>query len=86
MNAVGQKTVSADAVVQDRDRSRRSIGLQAPCQHVRPAVVAVGGGAVSVRDRVAQRNDSGSLRGRGNVHAGDEVPVLDLLGIGQIGS
>src|SRR6516225_4505479 len=53
--AIEQKTVPADAFVQNSDRSRRRIGLQALGEQIRPSVISVGGGTMAVGDGVTER-------------------------------
>ncbi len=84
--AVAQEAVAADARVQHAHRVGRGRRLQAAGQHVRPPVVAIGGGSASVRDGVAEDHDGARPCGREHVDAGEDVPVIDRHGVGQSGS
>jgi hypothetical protein len=77
--------ISADALVGDPDVARGGRGLETLRQDVGPAIVPVGGCAVSVGDGVAEDHDGGGC-GRGeHVDCGDLIPVVDVLRIEEIG-
>jgi hypothetical protein len=55
--AVGQKVIASYALVGNADIARGGRGLKAGGEYVGPTVIAVGGGAVSVGDGVAESDD-----------------------------
>ena len=59
--------------------------LEASGEDVGPAVVSVGGGAVAVGDGVTEGDDGGGAGGGEDVDRGDEVPVIDVMGISKFG-
>jgi hypothetical protein len=71
---VEQQPVAADAGVEHAQIARGRIGLQPRHQHVGPALVAVGGDAIAVGDRIAEdRHRAGA--GGVDFDAADHVPA-----------
>ena len=92
--AVGEEVIAADASVGDANVGSRVLGLgcrgwgrglEAGGEDVGPAVVAVGGCAVSVGDGVAE-GDYCSRRGDSqDINGGDLVPVVNVFGRVEFG-
>ena len=71
---VAQHAIAADPVVDERQpRSGGEPGRE----HVGPAIVAVGGGAVPVGDRIAECDDRPAAAG--DIDTRCEIPMLDAV-------
>src|SRR4051812_16429911 len=72
-----QQVVSADSVIEHTNAARGSSCLKALGQKIRPAIVAVGRRAMTVGDRVAERNDRSRVRAAAHINGRDLIPVID---------
>ena len=69
--SIFEDAVAADSLVDDAEMP----GCKLLGEDVRPAIVGVGGGSVTVRDRVAERDDGGCILPGLDLESRDEVPV-----------
>jgi len=83
--AIEEQSIAADALIDNGNGLRCGIGLEALGEQVRPAIVTVGGGAMSVGDGISEYDDGGGLRSGDNVDGGDEVPMFDFFRRGEFG-
>ena len=78
--AAAEEAIAAETVIEDGHIPRRLVRLQAPGQHVGPAVVAVGRRPAPVGDGVAEHRNRRRLGSRHHVDAAQEVPMLHAHG------
>ena len=83
--AVAEDAVSGDALVYDGDFGGGWIGYEALGEDAGPAAVGVGRGGGAVGDGVAEGYDGGGVGRCLDVDAGDPVPGLELVAVGEIG-
>ena len=74
---VAQHPVAPEPMVQDADADGRFARVQAACEVVRPAAVAVGRRSPPVGDRIAENGDGGTV----GVHV-DAAQVVPVRGAG----
>ena len=60
-------------------------GLQSRCEHIGPAVIAVGGGSMTIGDGVSERNDGSCVRWREHIDFRHLVPMIHVLRLGERG-
>ena len=83
--AVAEDAVSGDALVDDGDFGGGGIGYESLGEDAGPAAIGVGCGGGAVGDGVAEGYDGVGVGGCLDVDAGDPIPGLKLIAVGEIG-
>ncbi len=82
---IGKQAIPTDAFVEDSNSTGACGTLQPRCESVGPAVVAVRGRSMAIRDGVAQDDDGGCIGGSRHIHSGEKIPVIYRLRRRQFG-
>ncbi len=84
--AIRQKTVSSNSLIQHGHGSRPRRTLEPLRENICPAIIAIRRRSVSVRNGVAERDNSGRVRWRNHIDPRQLVPMVDLLRVRKIDS